>query len=259
VKVGVVAEGPSDVAVLLNILFGTLGVERKDVVPIRPELTTDETDLAERRKGGYQPPSKQQFSNWLLVLEECRERTRLLDFLDSPIDEPRFLVVQIDTAEAELPGFDVPRPDHDSRVYVEELRARVVSKLTSLLGADLARQSRFAVAVEEIDAWLLTLHAPGDVDTGLQRNPKKKLEFIVASSASSAAKSRGSSPPKASKRGDRPAKRSPFETYHEQSLAFRDERTLSAGARRNRSLQMFVDSLEESRRVTTSPSSIVDP
>lgn len=243
-KVGVVAEGPSDVAVLLNILFGKLGVERRDVVPIRPEMTTDETDLSEKRKGGYQAPSKQQFSNWLHVLEECRERTRLLDFLDSPIDEPRLLVVHLDTAEAHLPRFDVARPDHESKGYVEEMRARVVAKLEALLGEDLARQTRFAVAVEETDAWLLTLHPSGDGDTGLHKNPKKKLEFLVASSGVSTAKSKSTSPRAASKKGDRPAKRSPFETYHELSLDFRDEGTLHACGGRNRSLQMFVDSLD---------------
>jgi hypothetical protein len=123
------------------------------------------------------------------------------------------------------------------------MRARVVAKLEALLGEDLARQTRFAVAVEETDAWILTLHAPGDGDTGLTKNPKKKLEFLVASSGVSTAKSRSSSPRAASKKGDRPAKRSPFETYHEWSLAFRDDRTLDACGRRNRSLQMFVDSL----------------
>src|SRR5688572_1147909 len=87
-KVGIVAEGPADVAVLMNILHGALGVERKDVLPIRPELTLDETDLAEKRRGGYRPPKPEEFGNWALVLEECRERTRLADFLDSPKPPP---------------------------------------------------------------------------------------------------------------------------------------------------------------------------
>lgn len=88
-KVGIVAEGPADIAVVMNILHGKLGVEQKDVLPIRPELTLDETDLAAKRKAGYSPQRPEQHSNWQLVLEECAARTRLRDFLDNPVDEER--------------------------------------------------------------------------------------------------------------------------------------------------------------------------
>ncbi|MFO0587136.1 MAG: hypothetical protein U0441_06350 [Polyangiaceae bacterium] len=242
-KVGVVAEGPSDVAVVLNILFGKLGVERRDIVPIRPELTTDETDLSEKRAGGYKPPSKKSFSNWQLVLGECADRTSLSDFLDSPIDEPRLLVVQIDTAEAHLAGFDVARPDHDAGDYVAEMRSRVVAKLAALLGEDLTPRTRFAVAVEEIDAWVLTLYAEDGEETGRVKNPKKKLEFALSSAPVPRSKSRSPSGRGATKSGDRPAKKSLFELYHERSAPLRDGATLETCKQRNRSLAMFVDSL----------------
>lgn len=187
-RVGIVAEGPADVAVLVNILRGKLGVERKDVLPIRPELTLDETDLTERRKAGYQPPRPGEFSNWALVLEECGQRENLEAFLDSPMDDDRILVVHIDTAEAELTGYDVKRPDPGAPDYVAALRERVVARLTDLLGHGIAGQTRFAVAVEETDAWVLALLAPGGKDTGLIKNPKKKLEHLRESGAGTKAK-----------------------------------------------------------------------
>jgi len=245
VKVGIVAEGPADIAVLMNILHGKLGVERRDVLPIRPELTLDETDLAEKRKGGYRPPRAEEFSNWTLVLEECRERSKLADFLDSPVDEERLLVIHIDTAEAEQKGYEVQRPDRQAPDYVEAMRSRVVAKLGELLGKDLSTQARFAVAVEETDAWVLTLHDPGDKDTGLIRDPKKRLAHLRESQSVS----------RPGKPKDRPAKRgkeerpratktSAFEDAAEMSAGFRDPATLSHCAPRNRSLQLFVDSLD---------------
>lgn len=43
--VGIVAEGPADIAVLRNILKGALGIDRDMTVAIRPELAQDATDL----------------------------------------------------------------------------------------------------------------------------------------------------------------------------------------------------------------------
>ncbi len=242
-RVGIVAEGPADVAVLMNILHGKLGVERKDVLPIRPELTLDETDLAERRRAGYQPPRPGEFSNWALVLEECGQRETLRAFLESPIDDDRLLVVQIDTAEAELKGYDVRRPDPAAADYVATLRALVVARLTALVGPAIARRTRFAVAVEETDAWVLTLFAPGEKDTGLIRNPKKKLELLRETASSTRAKK-----PQDSRRargGAAPpgGRRSSFDRALAESEGFRDPEALAACLPRNRSLELFVASL----------------
>jgi hypothetical protein len=244
VKVGIIAEGPADIAVVMNILYGKLGVERKDVIPIRPKLTLDETDLAAKRGGGYKKPEEEEFSNWEIVLEECCKRTDLANFLDSVIDEERLLVVQIDTAEAELKGFDVARPDRRAADYVESMRARVVSKLEGLLGEEVSAKSRFAVAVEETDAWLLALYDPGDKDTGLIRDPKKKLAYLQGTLMITKSEKPKARPGKRGQTdGSRATKKSPFEAASELSTDFRDGELLSSCVGRNKSLQLFVTSL----------------
>jgi hypothetical protein len=57
-KVGIVAEGPADVAVIRNILKGKLGVEGTDARAIRPKLAEDKTDLVGRdAAAGYRAPA----------------------------------------------------------------------------------------------------------------------------------------------------------------------------------------------------------
>lgn len=217
-RIGIVAEGPADVAVIRNILKGKLGMERSDTHVIRPELSEDATDLAER---GYRPQREVEFSNWRLVLEECRERTRIETFLVNQIDEERLVVVHLDTAEAHEPGYDIARPDRGADGYCDALRALVVAKLDAYLGPSLAAQVRHAIAVEETDAWVLTLHDKQDKrDTSARLHPKERLKHVM-------------------KLGADPAP----ERYHELTRELRQRKTLDACAKRNRSLRLFVDSL----------------
>lgn len=244
-KVGIIAEGPSDVAVLRNILKGKLNLDRKDVLPIRPELAEDETDLAAPGRGGaYQEQSEQERSNWLFVLRECEARESIESFLDSPLEEERLVVVQIDTAEAHLTGYDVARPaDRKARTYCDELRQRVVDKINALLGPELAERVRHAVAVEETDAWVLTIHDRERQDTSSRGDPKKRLDFLLQEKGSTqkAKGAKGASGPKRGKGGARA--QTVYELYHTLSEAFRDAGQLAACTKRNRSLLLFVDSL----------------
>lgn len=246
-KVGIVAEGPSDVAVLRNILKGRLGLEKRDALAIRPELAADETDLGDPGRGGaYRAPTEREQSNWLLVLRECEARERIAEFLDNQIDEERFVVVQIDTAEAHLPGYDVVRPpDRKAATYTDELRQQVIEKINGLLGPKLARRVRHAVAVEEIDAWVLTLHDDTDRDTGSFMNPKKRLEEVVMAPGSKgrSTKGRDRAHPRGGGRGRDAQKQSPYEKYHELTQKLRDRNRLAECAARNRSLMLFVSSL----------------
>lgn len=167
-RVGLVAEGVSDLAVLRNLLRGVLGIEGHDVQDLRPDLSRDETDLND--------PALR-FSNWELVMHECRDRTLIDEFLGSPVtfdddDGQRWVVVHLDSAECELAGYDVQRPPPTATDRISLLIAGVRAKIAAWLG-DTTRIVR-AVAVEETDAWLLALHEDRD-SSGIQ-NPKRAWE-----------------------------------------------------------------------------------
>jgi hypothetical protein len=238
--VGIVAEGSADVAVLRNVLNGKLGIERKDARAIRPELHEDNTDLSTRKTGGsYRARTPEQYSNWTLVFDECRARTKIADFLQAPVAGVRLVVIHVDTAEAHLPGYDVVRPDRQAHDYSDLLRALVVAKIDALLGPDLAPGVRHAVAVEETDAWVLTLHDDqDDRDTGARLDPKKRLRFVLDGTAS-----KGEAREKKPRDEARGRRKSEYERYDELSFGFREADELEACAGRNRSLLLFVGSL----------------
>jgi hypothetical protein len=90
---------------------------------------------------------------------------------------------------------------------------------------DVAARVRYAVAVEETDAWVLSLYSEGKKDTGAVGDPKKQLERHPAWQKH--------------KKGGK----SPYEHYHALTIDFRARKKLHAAANRNRSLRLFVDSL----------------
>ena len=177
-RVGIVAEGPSDVAVLRNILKGACGLDSNDTVVLRPELYEDETDLASRRRA---PPSPETFSNWLVVIEECRTPAKIRESLSSAVAEQHLVVVHLDTEEAGLVGYDVVRPARDAQGFVDDFRSRVLALLVPLLGEDTAAGVRFAIAIEETDAWLIPLHDPTISESALLPHPKERLRRLLAS------------------------------------------------------------------------------
>ncbi len=137
-RIGIIAEGRGDLAVITNLLRGWLGLDREHVQFLRPEYALDETDLHEM--------PKEQRSNWLLVKDECIGYTRIREFLDTPLDEERLVVIHIDTAEAELVGFDVVRPVETGQEYAIELRKRVAAKLDAWIGERSTEHLRYAIA-----------------------------------------------------------------------------------------------------------------
>lgn len=221
-RIGIIAEGRGDLAVISNILMGHLGVDSEDIQFLRPEYSLDETDLH------GQP--EERFSNWELVKEECIDCSRINEFLGSPLEEERLVVIHIDTAEAELPGFDIARPSAKGGGYVAELHRRVTAKLEEWLNGRGAGRTRYAIAVEETDAWVLTLYS--EKDTTAHRNAKDALHKELNRPNRFSEKARKSL--FASKI---------YERYEKLSQDFRKRRKLKECATRNHSLQLFIDSL----------------
>jgi hypothetical protein len=219
-RVGIIAEGRGDLAVLTNLLKGVLELDQADITYLRPELSLDETDLYELRP--------EQRGTFLLVREECRNTAQLEAFLQT-IDEPRLLVVHLDTAEAHRPeyGIDVP-PRDDLEAYVAALRQRVIALIDGWLEQRFRGRVRYAVAIEEIDAWVLVLYEEQDRDTSIFRTPKARLQAVLNRNR---------------KDVKQLSQRKTFDRYLELSRDFRKPKRLRASMGRNLSLRLFCESL----------------
>ena len=143
---GIVGEGITDQIVLEQILLGHFGDDEEEPAVNYVQPLLDVTG----KKGAPEP------GGWSLVLKwlELGRHKEALQFND-------YLVIQIDTDVSQQKGYDVPWRDGGKDLTVEELVARVVGKLVGLIGAEFyaAHKSRFlfAVAVNEIECWLLPL------------------------------------------------------------------------------------------------------
>lgn len=228
-KCAIIAEGKSDQAVLTNILKGQLGIDRSDIIYLQPENFFDETDL---NNPNYKM-SRNQFSNWELVKNECIRKEKISDFFDNPIDDNRFLIIQIDTAEAHLKNYDVIRPDKKNNdSYVIELRNIVSDKLDEWIG-DSEYNIVYAICVEETEAWILTIYTDENKDTGLSGNPKSHLEkFILPKKFKSS---------KLKEINDL----EPFDSNLELSKPFRKNKDLKKYSLKNKSLEYFCSLLDK--------------
>ncbi len=164
-KIGVISEGHADRAVITNIITGLTGIDRSNIEAIRPIYNYDETDKA--------LISAKAFSTWSVVKEECEKRELIDGFL--AFEGQNFVVIHIDTAEAEMYG--IKRPDKKSATYCEELRELVVKQINTWLKMEMSDQILYAVAIEEIDAWILTIYDQNDSTASAK--PKEKLSRIL--------------------------------------------------------------------------------
>jgi hypothetical protein len=164
-RIGIISEGPADIAVITNILKGVTGIDSNDIVPIRPLLKFDNTHLAHLDPGS--------FSTWSLVKEECVERKKIEQFLS--LDDSTHVVIHVDTAEASNYGITLPsKKDHN---YCETLRELVVEKINEWLENNFPNKILYAIAIEEIDAWVLVIY--DKKVTCLVNNPKSRLQYVL--------------------------------------------------------------------------------
>ncbi|KAA6326518.1 hypothetical protein EZS27_024387 [termite gut metagenome] len=170
-KIGVIAEGHSDRYVIRSLLKMLKDIDGSDIISIRPK--EDETD-------------KRSFSNWTIVLDECKNRETFKDFFDRVgfIDEERYMVIQIDTAERGEKGYDVHSPSRSGRIdwqtYSNELRCDVIKKLQDLIPPAYHNKILYAVCIEETDAWLIPIWKKEGVDSAKYVKPKEELQTLVS-------------------------------------------------------------------------------
>lgn len=165
-RIGIISEGHADRAVIENILIGLIGIENFEIQPLRPIINLDETDKSNK--------NAQTFSSWSIVKDECEKRELIDGFL--AFEGQDFIVIHIDTAEAELYG--IKRPEKKKKDFCLELRNLVVTEIRKWLEIDLDSKILHAVAIEEIDAWIMTIYSSDDSASVV--NAKEKLGRILS-------------------------------------------------------------------------------
>jgi hypothetical protein len=253
-RVGIIAEGKADQAVISNILRGTLGIDQESIQLIRPSDSTDETDLRQQ--------APEQYGNCALVENDCLERTEIRKFFNSPVEEgQRLLVIHVDTAEigradAILKADRPPKsqqsepspkktrkkgqsaanhPDAGSRAatsppYADALRDNVIAEIDGWLEGEYKQQLRYAIAIEETEAWVLALFV--SKDTLDHHDPKRVLDRFLNSPQGLSEKQRR-----------RLFQLEEYDRFDELSRDFRRKKNVEAAAGRNRSLALFIASL----------------
>ena len=164
-RIGIISEGHADRAVITNILKGLVGIDSSDIEPLRPIDKFDETD-----KANNDPLI---FGGWSSVKAECETRRIIDEFLS--IEGQDFVVIHIDTAEAGHYG--ITSPSKSSGTYCEELRVLVVLQIDKWLNKEMDEVILHAVAIEEIDAWILPIYDKHN--SANSATPKEKLSRIL--------------------------------------------------------------------------------
>jgi len=165
-KIGIISEGHADRAVITNIITGLTGFDKNNIVALRPiYYTKDETDKALINKKTY--------STWSVVKQECEERELIDGFL--AFEGQDFVVIHIDSAEADLYG--IKKPDRKNGDYCKELRILVIDQINTWLDKEMSNDILYAVAIEEIDAWILPIYEKKD--STLSPNPKERLSRVL--------------------------------------------------------------------------------
>ncbi len=219
-QIGIIAEGTSDQAVITNILRG-LGLDGSDILPLRPDLQEDETDKnykISEYKGG----------TWQGVKNDCLEREESVfeDFFW--VEDNRFIVIQLDTAEAGDKDFGVIQPDKKAENYSTELRKNVIEKINEWIENQYEDELLYAVCIEETEAWILTIFQT--TDTSKSADPKKKLLEVEA--------------PK-NKKTKQKSKEKLSHYYDRLTKDFRKSKKLKQFAKRNQSLADFIAQVQE--------------
>lgn len=171
-RIGIIAEGRADIAVIKAVVKAITGIDGSDMYAIRPKEILDETDGEELK-----------FSNWELVLQSCNNEQLLVPFFEG-IDDEAILVVHIDTAERGEKNYDVLEPQRTGhpnwKEYSRELRNNVKIKIETLIPERHRDKVAYAIAIEEPDAWLIPLYdAAKRSDSASNINAKEKLRTLI--------------------------------------------------------------------------------
>ena len=132
------------------------------------------------------------------------------------------------------PGYNGLKPKNINSISeIKELRLNILKKLSEWLDYEYIDDIVFAIAIQEIDAWLLTLFS--NKETGLLLNSKERLLRIINESNHFSKKV---------KQTIFSLNENKYEQYNLLSQDFRKIKKLSEALTKNSSLKMFCDDLE---------------
>jgi hypothetical protein len=210
-----VAEGPTDHAILQNIILGLFreeGVESGDISQAQPLI--DETG--------------KQLSNcpggWLQVFRWLEQKR-----YNSAFQFNDFVIVHLDTDACEESGYDIPKCVNGVARSPSELVELVRQKLAAKIDpADLQQYSKrfaFAIAVHGIECWLLPLWGRSQEQTVIH-NCKQRVDSGLT---------------RANRAGLR---KDQVRSYYDASAEFKKKANLLEAAKSQVSLELFCHSLE---------------
>jgi len=163
-RIGIIAEGTEDQAVI-RLILKAYGMDGSDMVDIRPSLQRDATDAADPSIGTFQG-----------VKNACEGKDGMRPDFERFFIFPdnQFMVVHLDTAEIEQQNFAFTKPlKKGNPDYCTQLRNSVIDLINTWLDHQYSNQLLYAIAIEEIEAWCLTLYL--QVDTAQSADPKSRF------------------------------------------------------------------------------------
>jgi hypothetical protein len=218
-RFGIIGEGITDQTVIEQILLGYFEDQADELTVnyIQPPL--DATGST-----GHPAPG-----GWSLVLDSLSQAKH-----EKALQTNDYVIIQIDTDVSEQKGYDVPWKDQDGNALSPAaLIDRVVAMLVERIGAELYAEHGdrfiFAIAVHDIECWLLPLFFD---------DQKQKAAKIAGCLETVNHELR--------KRNERPLstqKGKDVRRYQQVARAYARRKTLMAACGKNPSFRRFVDQL----------------
>lgn len=214
IKIGIIAEGRPDQAVIENIIHYYFESTKYEIILLRPDLKSDATDKKLQSAAAAGGLAR--------VKKDCEEGIMLKRFFATDFEDKNQLIIQLDTAEIEEYG--VVRPNKSNPDYTTTLRNNVIQKIENdWLKEEYPNQLIFAISIEELEAWLLTLYEKKDSTSSI--NPKSKLKNLLS-------------------KKDLNSKEE-YNNYASLSHGFKKKKTLEKALTFNESLALFCTDLEK--------------
>ncbi len=172
-RIGIIAEGTEDQSVIKNILRA-FKIDRSDIIPLKPTLQKDAND--------ENNPDDPTIGTLQGVKKACIGFEGKRPYFDKAFlfSDADFVVIHLDTAEIEQQDFPFQKPPKEGNEnYATELRILVIDLINTWLENNYADKLLYAIAIEEIEAWCLTLFEQRD--SVFSANAKRRFNHILNS------------------------------------------------------------------------------